>query len=465
MRRPRREPTVHDIVEVLPLLEAIVSYIDEGVMIADRADGVIYMNPSACQLLDIPPNTPIRHLRDVPTVDLDAILTEAKDARGGGSGCQSLTFEQRIPSTDGSRYVRFDVCTSSQSEGGLRLFIMRDITQRKTLEAYLNRASGDLITNDPKMLEILQRVEQVAPTNAAVLLQGESGTGKTHVARVIHRLSRRASGPLVEVNCAAIPETLLESELFGHVKGAFTGATQNRKGRFQAAHTGTLFLDEVGEIPMHLQAKLLRAIQEGAFEPVGSDEVVRVDVRIIAASNRSLRQMVDDGEFRSDLYYRLSVIPIYIPALRERPGDIPLLLKHFCYNLGSRGYPENIECSPEALRLLMDYSWPGNVRELANAVEHAIICAERNVVRPESLPLDIRNHQLLPIRNAQSALQSDLAERAEIEAALQQANGNRSLAAERLGIDRTTLWRRMQRLKMASTGPRPRVRSGSTLGR
>jgi len=445
---------MHDIVEVLPLLEAIVSYIDEGVLITDRHDGVIYMNPSACQLLDIPPNTPVRHLRDVKSVDLEAIIAEAKRPLGSGSGCQSLTFQKSLPRPDGPRYVQFDVCSSSKSDGGLRLFIMRDITQRKTLEAYLNRASGDLITNDPQMMEILQRVEQVAPTNAAVLLQGESGTGKTHIARIIHRLSRRASGPLVEVNCAAIPETLLESELFGHVKGAFTGATQNRKGRFQAAHKGTLFLDEVGEIPLHLQAKLLRAIQDGAFEPIGSDQSVKVDVRIISASNRPLRDMVDDGRFRSDLYYRLSVIPFYVPALRERPGDIPLLLKHFCYNLNARGYPDDIECSPEALRLLMDYPWPGNVRELANAVEHAIICADRNVVRPHSLPLDVRNYQLAPAKPGQAGLQSDLAERAEIEAALQQAKGNRSLAAEQLGIDRTTLWRRMQRLKMTGPGAR-----------
>lgn len=447
---------MHDIAEVLPLLEAIVSYIDEGVMIADRSDGVLYMNPSACQLLDIPANTPIHRLSDVPTIDLPALLAETRGNRGQGTGCHSISFEKRVPGPSGARYVQFDVCASSQSEGGLRLFIMRDITQRKTLEAYLNRATGDLITNDPQMLEILQRIEQVAPTNAAVLLQGESGTGKTHIARIIHRLSRRAAEPLIEVNCAAIPETLLESELFGHVKGAFTGATQNRKGRFQAADKGTLFLDEVGEIPLHLQAKLLRAIQDGAFEPVGSDDAVKVDVRIVSASNQSLRRMVDEGRFRSDLYYRLSVIPFYVPALRERPGDIPLLLKHFCYNLNARGYPDDIECSPEALRLLMDYPWPGNVRELANAVEHAIICADRNVVRPHSLPLDVRNYQLLPTRAAAGAHQSDLAERAEIEAALEQARGNRSLAAERLGIDRTTLWRRMQRLKIPGAKPRPR---------
>ena len=441
----------------LPLLEAIVSYIDEGVLIANQNDDVIYMNPAAHQLLALPPNTAITSLADVPGIDLAGVMRDAGSGRRHGV--------ERTLDVDGERRnLQFDCSRTPSSEGGMQLFIIRDVTQQRMLETYLNRSSSDLITADPKMMEILQRVEQVAAATVPVLLTGESGTGKTHIARMIHRLSPRASGPFVEVNCAAIPETLVESELFGHVKGAFTGATQRRKGRFQTADKGTLFLDEIGEIPIHLQAKLLRVLQDREFEPVGSDEPIKVDVRIIASSNQPLRAMVDQGTFRGDLYYRLAVIPIHVPPLRQRPSDIPLLLKHFCQNLTSRGFAGAPQCSPEAMRLLMNYPWPGNIRELSNAVEHAVICSVKNVVLPESLPFDIRDYRpaVPPSQGgsigisgvggsaaaAQEPQSAQERERIAIEKALAQAKGNKVLAAEVLGIDRTTLWRRMQRLKL-----------------
>ncbi|PLX45487.1 MAG: hypothetical protein C0605_00880 [Hyphomicrobiales bacterium] len=334
--------------------------------------------------------------------------------------------------------------------GDMMLLIVRDRTAKRRLEAVLDRSGSDLITNDPQMLAVLERVQQVAPTDASVLVQGESGTGKTHIARMVHHNSQRADKPLVEVNCAAIPESLIESELFGHVKGAFTGASQERSGRFLSADGGTLFLDEVGEIPLHLQAKLLRVIQDKEFEPVGSDKPVKVDVRIIAASNQNLRQNVDNGEFRSDLYYRLAVIPLYIPALRERPGDIPLLLQYFCHNLERRGYADDVECGAEAMRMMMDYPWPGNVRELENAVEHALICAVNKKVSPESLPQDVRVYA--DSRQAPSAEQNPEDRygrmRQDIVIALDQADGNKSKAAEALGIDRSTLWRRMRKMNI-----------------
>ena len=208
------------------------------------------------------------------------------------------------------------------------------------------------------MIEITAMMEHIAPTKASVLLQGESGTGKSLLARMIHQRGERHKAPLVEINCAAIPETLLESELFGHVKGAFTGATQDREGRLQAAHGGTLFLDEISELPLHLQPKLLKALEEQAFQMVGSDKTVNVDVRIIAASNQNLRELVDAGDFRADLYYRLAVIPVEIPALRDRPGDIPLLIHYICDQLVSRGYPDNLECDKESMQLMMDYPGP-----------------------------------------------------------------------------------------------------------
>ncbi len=452
------------------LLEAVVSFIDEGVIVADLDGRVIYHNPAAAALLGAAGNQPLTSLHAVLGIpedqSIDKALAEA--ARGGKETDEELTdfvrFERRIMVNGEPRYLDLHSCQTCELVGQTRLMIIRDVTERHRLEMLIDRSRGDLVTNDRKVLSLLERVHQVAPSNASVLLQGESGTGKTHIARLIHRLSRRANKPFIEVNCAAIPTSLIESELFGHVKGAFTGATRDRPGRFQAAHGGTLFLDEIAEIPMHLQAKLLRVLQDHTFEPVGSDKTLHVDIRIITASNRDLREMVDEGDFRADLYYRLAVFTLNVPPIRERRGDIPLLLRHFCENLEARGYPAGVSCSSEAMQILMNYNWPGNVRELENAVEHALICAVDGTVKPESLPEQIRMSVLAdqmwtggerasgaPDQSAtDTAAEEDEQARREIERALLQSNGNRSAAAKLLGVDRTTLWRRMQRLQILS---------------
>ena len=457
------------------LLEAVVSFIDEGVIVADLGGTILYHNPAAGALLGAAGNEPLTSLHDVLGIDRGRSLDSAIAAAARGSseplskvpdGADFVRFQRRLSINGEPRYLEFHSCLTCQSLGAMRLVIIRDVSERYRLEMLIDRSRGDLVTNDRKVLALLERVHQVAPSNASVLLQGESGTGKTHIARLIHRLSRRGDKPFIKVNCAAIPTSLIESELFGHVKGAFTGATRDRPGRFQAAHGGTLFLDEIAEIPMHLQAKLLRVLQDKEFEAVGSDKTSSVDIRIITASNRSLREMVDDGEFRADLYYRLAVFTLFVPPIRERPGDIPLLLKHFCENLEARGYPKGISCSTDALNILMNYHWPGNVRELENAVEHALICAVGGTVMPESLPEQIRASVLAksgwagnvgaPMRTdavVMPSISGDEQERRQIRDALARANGNRSVAAKLLGVDRTTLWRRMQRLHLLSPSP------------
>ncbi len=447
------------IVDMAPLLEAIVAFMDEGIIIADEEGDVLYQNPAAGEMLGIKPNEPIREINKLGDFNLERALITASGTITKGNSKSSpdgrfIRFEQRIKTNGSHRDLEFHsglVDVPSQNMR-LRLVITQDKTEQRKLEAVFNGGDSELVSNAPQMLNILNRIDQIAPSNAFVLLQGESGTGKTQLARLLHRKSRRAKKPFVEVNCAAIPETLMESELFGHVKGAFTGATQGRPGRFQSANEGTLFLDEISEIPLHLQAKLLKAIQEQEFEMVGSDKPVKVNVRIISASNQGLRDMVNRGKFRADLYYRLAVIPLTIPPLRERPGDIPLLLKHFCSNLIARGYPNDVDCTTDAMKLMMDYPWPGNVREMENAVEHAIICAIDKAVLPESLPQDIREFNEEDSLTVKTVGGENLDEkRREIEIALAQANGNKSVAAKSLGIDRTTLWRRMGRLSIGDS--------------
>jgi len=441
-----------------PVLEAIVSYIDEGVIIATPTGDVIYQNPSAMELFGMN-NEPVTHLREIGDFNLQKSMLRAAidagevDAAGRPTG-QFVLFEHRIKVKDNYHYLQFHcglIDTDNKNEK-LRLILIRNKTDQRRLEAVFDSSLQDMSTNDPRMLEILNRLHQIAPTDASILLQGESGTGKTQLARMIHRFSQRSHMPFVEVNCAAIPESLIESELFGHIKGAFTGASHQRTGRFQAAHRGTLFLDEVTEMPLHLQAKLLRAVQDQEFEMVGSDETIKVDIRIISASNRNLKEMVNHDEFRADLFYRLAVIPLTIPSLRQRIGDIPVLIDHFCESLGKRGYnTAELQCSNDAMRLMMDYPWPGNVRELENAVEHGIICAKGNQVDVESLPQDIREYHHKNINpNVHSIKQKSEDEKLkkEISEVLKKCEGNKAKAAQLLGIDRSTLWRRMEKFKM-----------------
>jgi formate hydrogenlyase transcriptional activator len=321
-------------------------------------------------------------------------------------------------------------------------------------EQYRNqRRFEQLIGNSPALEAVLEQVERVAPTDSTVLLQGETGTGKELIARAIHNISSRCGRPYIKMNCAAIPFDLLESELFGHEKGAFTGAIAQKIGRFEMADKGTLFLDEVGDIPLALQSKLLRVLQEQEFERLGGTRTHQVNVRLVAATNRNMADMVKRNEFRSDLFYRLNVFPIQLPPLRERRGDIPALVEHFV-ELYSRRMDKQIEhVPPDTMSALSAYKWPGNIRELQNFIERSVILSDATVLH---CPLtELRSSEETELLEATTLEQ---AERDHIRKTLEKTRwvvAGPNGAAARLGIPRSTLYFRMQKLGIARSNRDP----------
>ncbi len=311
--------------------------------------------------------------------------------------------------------------------------------EKRALQAELKRVYEKLhvegiVGRSREIMEVLDLIHRVAPTNATVLLRGESGVGKELFARAIHFLSPRADKPFVAVNCGAIPETLLEAELFGYEKGAFTGAYSSKKGKFELAQGGTIFLDEIGELPLHLQVKLLRVLQEKEIERLGGTKPIKVDVRIVAATNRNLERMVAEGKFREDLYYRLSVIPIFIPPLRERKEDIPVLVQHFLDRF-NKEYDKDVKVSPEVMEAFLRYEWKGNVRELQNVLERMVILDTDGLLTLEDLPPEIRNRKEPkppPIPTNGESIWD--VERRLIEKALEESGFVIKEAAKRLGM-------------------------------
>ena len=311
----------------------------------------------------------------------------------------------------------------------------------------------NLIGESAPMQQVFDTVRQVAAARATVLIEGESGTGKEMAAHAIHRLSPRAKGPMIALHCAALSDSLLESELFGHEKGAFTGATERRRGRFEAADGGTLFLDEIGEISPAVQVKILRVLEERCFERVGGQETIDVDIRLIAATNRDLKKMVDEGKFREDLYYRLHVVSIRMPPLREHPEDIPLLCRHFLDQFNRENSTALAGFTPDALEAMTQYDWPGNVRELRNAVERMVVMARGDKLTLRDIPAPIRDAAAPRAgRGAPAALSLEHAERQMIVEALRATGDNRTLAAERLGISRRTLHRKLNEYGLRGDG-------------
>ncbi len=322
-------------------------------------------------------------------------------------------------------------------------------SQARLLTHEVNRLTGTqgIVSASSAMKELLETASRAANSEATVLISGESGTGKEVLARLIHQNSPRHKGPMVAVNCAAIPATLLESELFGHVKGAFTGAVKDRKGHFMTASRGSLFLDEIGELAVDVQVKLLRAIQERQIQPVGSEKTITLDIRIIAATNLDLTERITKGEFRDDLYYRLSVIPLFIPPLRERTEDIPALVSHFLKKFDA---PADVRFSPQALGLMRTYNWPGNIREMQNIVERCIILRKAPLIQPEDLNLpgmEPKVSVLTPVIPDEGISLEEI-EKAYVIKALEKAGQNRSEAARLLKIPRHVLLYRLEKYKL-----------------
>jgi two-component system response regulator AtoC len=343
----------------------------------------------------------------------------------------------------------------------LRLTVARALERRRLIAEQKTTPSEakppelqDIVGKSAVMLDVYKLVARVAGSTATVLVEGESGTGKELVARSIHTHSPRAAAPFVPVNCTALTESLLESELFGHARGAFTGAVGAKRGLFEAAHGGTLFLDEIGDMGPKMQAQLLRTLQDGEVRPVGGSEAIRVDVRIVCATNKNLEEEVKAGRFREDLYFRINVVTVQLPPLRDRREDIPSLVGHFLNKTARRERRERAAMSPEALRLLTAYGWPGNVRELENAIERAVAVAKGGVVLPSDLPPEVGGSAAVGVPGGVSVADGGIIadrptlgelERRYIQLVLAECAGNKKKAAEKLGIDRRTLYRALER--------------------
>jgi DNA-binding NtrC family response regulator len=418
----------------------------------------------------------IRELRQTRPV---VVLTDLKLPVGDGFGVlrAAKELDPDLPVVVMTAYGSIQDAVAAMREGAmdflakpvepdhLLLMVERAIAQRRMLTEYIvlkeelaeRRGAPRIIGEDGKLRQVSQQLHRAAATDATVLLEGESGTGKELFARALHALSPRADGPFVAINCAAIPESLLESELFGYEKGAFTGAAQRKPGRFELAHRGTLFLDEIGDLPLALQAKILRALEEKQFERVGGTQSLHVDARVVAATNRNLKQRVSERQFREDLYFRLSVFPIQIPPLRERGEDVLILARHFVDKFCKDLNKKLLTLAPTALDDLKAYSWPGNVRELQNCIERAVILADGDSIHQRHLNLSFRNAPIGQVR-ADPWDQIDLSgtmtdalrrvsgevERRKIETALQEYGGNKVQAAHALQLGFKAL---MQKIK------------------
>lgn len=434
--------------------QIILNCISDGVLTIDLQGSIQYVNKAIEELLGYPEKELIgkkceRFIRSNICVSEDCILRRSLSRKEKISN-----YETYIVNKEGRRIpVNINTDLLYDQSGNLVgiVEVFRDISQIKELKERLTDVYqfDSIVTKDRRMKEIMAILPAVAMSKSTVLLMGESGTGKELIARAIHNNSPRKDKPFIAVNCAAIPDPLIESELFGHVKGAFTGAYLDRTGRFELANHGTIFLDEIGDMSLSTQAKFLRVIQEERFERVGGTKTIAVDVHIIAATNKNLTKAVKEGSFREDLYYRISVFPITLPPLRERKEDIPLLIAHFIEKFNKEMGKTINNVAPQAMKVLMDYFYPGNIRELRNIIEHAFVCSRGNTLLPEHLPKELVNaHEQLKIAPEGSSL--NYVEKEWIVKVLENSGWRYQEAAKQLGISRTTLWRKLKEYGLTS---------------
>ena len=452
MKEKPRILVVDDEESIRMMLRAVLE--EEGYEIIEAADGpeavkAVEQNPLDLILLDI----------RMTTMDGIETLTEIRKISPFVPVLMMTAYATVKTAVEALKAGAFEYLAKPLDIEELKILVQKALEYYRLREENLTLKErlgsrfdfSRIIGKGRKMKELFDFLAQVAPSEATVLILGESGTGKELVANAIHHNSPRTQQPFVKVACAALPETLLESELFGHEKGAFTGAIARREGRFQAAHRGTIFLDEVGEMSLAIQTKLLRVLQEREFEPVGSSRTAKVDVRVIAATNKDLGKEIKEGRFRDDLFYRLNVIPIHLPPVRERKEDIPALANHFLSLYREKNKKEIKEISPKALDLLIRHDWPGNIRELENCLERAVIVARGELLAPADLPPAIQN---LPAGKEDAeipfpaGISLQEAEKALILKTLEDTGGNRSRAAEILGINRRTLQMKLKEYGM-----------------
>jgi PAS domain S-box-containing protein len=421
-------------------LERILDNLTEGIIAHDPERRILYFNRAAEEITGF-------HREEVLGRDCHETFGQpfcggrCAFKEGPPQALDRAEYPLNILTRNGEpRRLEMRVNGIEDDDGGLAGVIasFRDVTDLIGLKIEHGDLEGfaGIIGRDPKMLQVYGRIRETATTDYPVCITGETGTGKELVAAAVHGESRRGGGPFVPVNSAALPEGMLESELFGHVKGAFTGALRDKRGRFDLADGGSLFLDEVSELPLVLQAKLLRVLQEGTFEPVGSERTRKVDVRLITATNRNLKADVESGRFRKDLYYRVNVVPLHLPPLRERRDDIPLLAAHFLAMEAGAG-EEPPALSGDAAGLMKRHAWPGNVRELQSAIRFAVVRSRGRTIRVEHLPSELRETvQARPPRGPARKLDPD-----GVRAALEKTGGNKARAARLLGVGRATLYR------------------------
>lgn len=440
--------------------KTVVSTIQDGLMIVDRTGTIRFVNPALARMTGYAP----AELTGMPCSSLNCDICEI--ARGPNRGSWCVLFEEgAIPPhrctlrrKDGTSVpVLKNAALLRDAEGVVlgAVETLTDLTEMNRRDLQIQAFTRELADQkgfqgilgvSARMQKVFDLLANAASSGAPVLILGESGTGKELAARAIHRLGPRRDKPFIKVNCAALNEALLESELFGHVRGAFTGAYRDREGRFEAAHGGDIFLDEIGDMPLSTQVKLLRVLEEKIIEKVGDQRPIRVDVRVISATNRDIVELAAEGRIRQDFFYRINVIPIRLPPLRKRIEDIPILAEHFLERLRKKSRRPVQGISAAALECLMNYSWPGNVRELKSAFEYAFISCQDVIIQPEHLPPEIAagKRKTSPSPPPKGTTR-DVQKRQGLLEALQAAGGNQSEAARLLGVSRVTVWNRLKK--------------------